>query len=188
VHRILLIVAVLPVVATLVLTWWFGTRVLWAEGKRKCRCDLGKWLPDPEDGKTVHRDEATAREFGEQLRKKALAHWKEQAPKLAKAREGNRAFGMAVPPLTGVVVVFAVVVGRLRPFWGITLFVMATALSAVMSMLSLPSELTAIRRYIQSPAFKGSFPNSYDEEAVIDCALAQAWEAGLPPILKWLRP
>ena len=187
-YRILLIVAVIPVVATIVLTWWFGTRVLWAEGKRQCQCNLSKWLPDPDDDKTVHRSEGTAREFGEQLRKKALTQWKEESPKLAKAREGNRAFGMAVPPLTGLVAVFAMAVGRLKPFWAITAFVMATAVSAVMSMLSLPSELTAVRRYIQSEKFKGSFPNSYDEEAVIECALAQVWESGLPPILKWLQP
>ncbi len=186
--RILLLVSALPIAATIVLTWWFGTRVLWAQGKRMCRADLGKWTPDDEAEGAAQSSEATAKVFGIQVRNQALKAWKEQSPKLAKAREGNRAFGMAVPPLSGVVVVFAAAVGRLPPFGAITIFVMATAISAVLGMLSLPSELTAVRRYIKSDKFKGSFPNSYDEESVIACALAQVWESGLPPILRWLQP
>ena len=185
--RILLIVSVIPIVSAMLATWWFGTRVLWLEGKRKCHCDLGRWLPDPEDNKEVHRSDATAMEFGIQLRKKALIHWNEQSPKMAKAREGNRAFGMAVPPLSAVIAVFAAVVGRIPPFGAIAVFAVATAASAIISMLSLPSELTAVRRYIQSGAIKGSFPNSYDEESVIACALAQVWDSNLPPILKWFQ-
>ena len=187
-YRILLIVSVLPVAATLLLTWWFGTRVLWREGKRLCRADLGTWTPDEETKGAAQSSEATAKVFGIQVRNKALKHWKEQSPKLAKAREGNRAFGMAVPPLSGVIAIFAVVVGRIPPFGAIALFVLGTAVSTIMGMLSLPSELTAVRRYIKSEHFKGSFPNSYDEESVIACALAQVWESGLPPILRWLQP
>lgn len=187
-YRIILIVSLLPILGSLLLSWWFGTRVLWVEGKRQCRCDLGKWYPDPDDEEIVHRDEGNSKEFGQQLRKKALAHWQEHSPKLAKAREGNRTFAMAVPPLSALVAVFAVFAGRIPPFAAIAIFIAGTAISAVIGMLSLPSELTAIRRYIQSKAFKGSFPNSYDEESVIDCALAQAWEASLPSILKWFQP
>lgn len=185
--RILLIVSVIPIVFVMLATWWFGTRVLWLEGKRKCRCNLESWLPDPEDKNEVHRSDATAKEFGIQLRKKALMHWKEQSPKIAKAREGNRAFGMAVPPLSAVIAVFATLVGRIPPFGAIAIFAVATAASTIIGMLSLPSELTAIRRYIQSGAIKGSFPNSYDEESVIACALAQVWDSNLPPILRWFQ-
>lgn len=187
-YRILLIVSALPVAAAILLTWWFGTRVLWAQGKRLCRCDLGKWFADPEDNNIVHRNEATAKEFGDQLRKKALAQWKLDSPKLAKAREGNRVFGMAVPPLTGMVVVFGASVGRIPPFGAIAIFVFATAISTVIAFLSIPSELSAIRSYLKSPSFRDSFPNSYDEESVIACAYAHAWESSLPPILKWLQP
>lgn len=187
-YRILLIVSLLPILGAMLLSWWFGTRVLWAHGKRQCRCDLGKWYPDPDDNQEVHRSDGSSRDFGRQLRRKAMAHWQDNSPKLAKAREGNRSFAMAVPPLIALVAVFAVIAGRIPPFAAIAIFIAGTALSTVIAMLSLPSELTAIRRYIASKAFKGSFPNSYDEQSVIDCALAHAWDSSLPPILKWLRP
>ena len=186
--RILLLVSAIPIVIVIALTWWFGTRVLWSQGKRLCRADLSHWTPDEETKGAAQSSEATSKVFGIQVRNKALKAWKEESPKLAKAREGNRAFGMAVPPLSGVVVVFAVAVGRIPPFGAIAIFVLATAISAVMGVLSLPSELSAIRRYIKSEEFKSSFPNSYDEESIIACALAQVWESGLPPILRWLQP
>ena len=183
--RIILIISVIPIVAAMLVTWWFGTRVLWLEGKRKCRCDLGRWLPDPGDKKEVHRADATAKEFGIQLRKKALKHWKEQSPKIAKAREGNRAIGMIAPPFAAILGIFFIVTGK--PFLAVAIFFAATAISTIMGMASLPAELTAIRRYIQSGAIKGCFPNSYDEESVIACALAQVWDSNLPPILKWFQ-
>ena len=185
-HRILLLVSAIPCAIVIAMTWWFGTRVLWAQGKRMCRADVGKWLPDPNEDKKLQSSEATAKVFGVQVRNKALKHWKKQSPKLAKAREGNRAIGMIAPPFGGIIGIFLVVTAK--PILGLAIFVMATAISAIMGILSLPSELTAIRRYIKSDEFKGSFPNSYDEESVIACALAQVWESGLPPILRWLQP
>ena len=183
-----MLISVVPIVLAVAVTWWFGTRVLWKEGKRLCRCDLGKWLPEPDEESKVHRNEATARQFGIQLRNKALAHWKEESPKLFKARQGNRGLGMIVPPFSGVFAIFTVALGRVTPFWGLAIFFMGTAIPTIMGLLSLPSELTAVRRYIKSGHFKGAFPNSYDEESIIACALAQVWESGLPPILRWLQP
>ncbi|MDX1681436.1 MAG: hypothetical protein R3242_11995 [Akkermansiaceae bacterium] len=184
-YRLLLLLSLLPIILCLLLTWWFGSRVLWAEGKRQCRCNLEKWYPDPEDERRVHRSDGSSSEFGQQLRKKALADWKEHSPKLVKTRESKRAIGMIMPPFGGIIGVFLAVTGK--PILALAAFVGATAISAIIGLLSLPSELTAIRRYIQSKAFKGSFPNSYDEESVINCALAHAWAESLPPILKWFQ-
>lgn len=187
-YRILLFLSILPIAVCLVLCWWFGTRVLWGAGKRDCRCDLGRWLPDPDDGKSVHRAEQTGSQFGASLRRKALAQWQEQQPKAAKARTNHRHFGLAVPPLSGVIAIFAVVVGKVPAFGAIAIFIAATAISCIVGLLTLPNELTIIRRYAGQKSLEGAFPDSEDQETVIRCAMGHAWQSSLPAVLKWFQP
>lgn len=187
-YRLLLLFSVLPIAICLVLCWWSGTRVLWGEGRRTCRCDLGRWLPDPDDKKSVHRAEQSASQFGAALRRKALKQWKEQQPKEAKARTNHRHFGLAVPPLSGIIAVFAVVVGKIPPLGAIAVFIAATAVSCLVGLLSLPKELTVIRRYAAQPSFQGAFPDRDEQERIIRCAMGHAWQACLPAVLKWFQP
>ena len=126
--RLLFIFSAIPIVAALVVRWYFGLRILADEGNRPCRCDLATWMPLPEDSAVIHRAEESAAEFGRQLRLKALAEWREQDPKAAAARENSRRFGMAVPPLSGVIAVFAVLVAKIPIMGGISCVLAATAL------------------------------------------------------------
>ena len=63
----------------------------------------------------------------------------------------------------------------------------ATALSAALGLLSLPPELSAITRAAAKLRKKKSFPRQDDEDAVIRCAMAHAWDAALPPIMRWIK-
>ena len=186
-YRLILILAVLPLVIALVARWWFGLRVLATEGRRACRCDLTHWMPAPGDDAAVHRAENSAAEFGRELRLKALADWHANDPKAAKAREGTRRFGIAVPPLSGIVAIMGVLVGRIPVIGALAILLGACALAAVFSLLTLPAELRAIAQSARAMRQNKSFPAEADGLAVIQCAMAHAWDAALPPILRWLQ-
>jgi hypothetical protein len=185
--RLLLFFSLLPLALALIASWWFGTRVLASHGKRMCRCDLKLWTPAPGDETPVHRTEKTAAEFGNQLRRKALHEWRERDPKSANSREHSRRFGIAVPPLGGVVAVLAVIAGKIPVLGAFAIFIAAVALSAVLGMLALPPELTAIARTSKRIRDQRAFPSSEDSEVVLRCASAHAWEQALPPVLRMLK-
>jgi len=185
--KLLLLFSILPLAAALIARWWFGMRVLAEFGGRPCKCDLGRWMPVAEDTAVAHRAEESAYEFGRQLRIKAMAEWQETDPKAANSRASSKRFGLAVPPLSGIVAVMAVIVAKI-PFMGaISTFLAATALATVLGILSLTPELAAINRSVRKLREARSFPRSDDEEAVIRCAMAHAWKETLPPILGLLQ-
>jgi hypothetical protein len=185
--RLLFFLALLPLAIALAARWWFGVRVLASDGKRPCRCDLTRWLPAPGDAAVIHRAEASAAEFGRQLHLKALAEWRQHDPKAATSRDKSRRFGLAVPPLSGLVAVFAVLVGKVPVFGAITILLGATALATALALLALPAELTAIARTARRIRDEKNFPDRDDQDAVIRCANAHAWDASLPPILRWIH-
>ena len=185
--RLLLFFSLLPLALTLIARWWFGSRVLTSYGKRMCRCDLRLWTPAHDDKTSVHRAEDTAAEFGNQLRRKALHEWQERDPKSANSREHSRRFGIAVPPLGGVVAVLAVIAGKIPVLGAIAIFIAAVALSAVLGILALPPELTAIARTSKRARDQRAFPSSEDSEVIARCASAHAWDQALPPILRMLQ-
>ncbi|MEO5715590.1 MAG: hypothetical protein ABIT37_19080 [Luteolibacter sp.] len=185
--RLLFLFSAIAIAAVLIARWWFGLRVLLTEGKRPCRCDLARWMPSPEDAAVIHRAEGTADEFGKQLRQKALAEWKELDPKGAASRESSQRFGLAVPPLSGIVALMAMFVAKIPIFGALAAFLAATSLSAVLGMLSLAPELQAIMSAARKLRENKSFPNRDDEDAVIQCAIAHAWKESIPPILKMIQ-
>ena len=172
--RLLFLFSILPIAAAFIARWWFGLRVLAEVGGQECRCDLEKWMPSPDDSAVTHRAEGTANEFGRQLRLKALAEWRERDPKAAAAWESSRRFGMAVPPLCGIVAILAVMVAKIPILGAIALLLAATALAAVLGLLSLPPELLAITAAAKKLRETRSFPRREDEDRVIRCAIAHA--------------
>lgn len=185
--RILLFISLFPIAIALIARWWFGLRILAGDGKRPCRCDLTRWFPSPDDAAIIHRAEASAGEFGRQLRLKALAEWHTSDPKAASSRENTRRFGLAVPPLSGVVAVFALMVAKIPVVGAIAILLASSALSAALGLLSLPPELSAIARTARRVREEKNFPNGDDEDAVVRCAIAHAWDEALPPILRWIH-
>lgn len=185
--RLLLFLSLFPIAIALAARWWFGIRVLASIGSQSCRCNLERWFPSPGDEAVVHRAENTAIEFGRELRTKALAEWAERDPKAAKSREGTRRFGMAVPPLSGIIVIFAVLVGKIPIIGAFAILIAATALSAILGLLTLPPELSAISKTARRIREDRSFPAGDEGDAVVRCALAHAWDQALPPILRWMH-
>lgn len=185
--RLLFLFSVVSIAAVLIARWWFGMRVIQTEGPRPCRCDLGIWMPAPEDSAVIHRAEGTAEEFGKQLRLKALAEWKERDPKASASHESSKRFGVAVPPLSGIVALMAMLVAKIPIIGAIAAFLAATSLSSVLGILSLAPELQAILIFSRKVRENKSFPRRDDEDAVIQCAIAHAWKEALPPVLRMLQ-
>jgi hypothetical protein len=184
--RLLFLLSAIPIISALIARWFFGNRVLAKYGQRLCRCNLDKWIPTPNDPTLIHRNEDTAQEYGRQLRLKALTTWKETEPPAAAARENNRRFGMAVPPLTGIVALMAVLIAKIPIIGGISIMLVATAIAALLGILSLPQELAAIAKASKKARASRFFPHTDDFEAISRCAIAHAWKETLPPIFKLL--
>ena len=185
--RLVLILSLIPLLIGLLARWWFGARVLGLEGNRTCRCDLTRWRPAPGDTATVHRAEGTAAEFGHQLRTKAIADWRQEAPRAVKSRESSYRFGQAVPPLSAIIAIFAAIVGKVPVFGAFDILLGATALATALALAALPAELAAIARTARTITSENHFPNSDDRDSVIRCANAFAWTAALPPILRFIH-
>lgn len=186
VFRLLLLLSLVPIVIAIAVRWWYGSRILRSTGSRVCHCNLETWMPAPGDDATLHRAEDSAANFGMQLRLKALADWEERDPKAAKARDSNRRFGMIAPPFSAIIAIFAVVVGKIPFTAALTIFLGMTAIAAAMNLLAIAPELAAITRAAKKTRDQRAFSMRDDEEAVINCSLAHAWEDSVPTVLKWL--
>lgn len=179
-----MMVSLFPLALGLLLRWWHAARVLAAMGERPCRCDLRRWLPAAGDPAVVHRAESTASEFGRDLRAKAMLAWMADDARAARSREGPRRFGMLVPPLSAVIAILAVVVGKVPAMALFAAPMVATAVAVIFGLLALPAELAVIAKYAAKVRDQRAFPDRDDEDAVIDCALAHAWELAMPPVLR----
>jgi len=185
--RLLMIFSILPIGAALLLRWWFGTRVLATLGGRPCRCDLIRWDRALGSSQQVGpSQDAPAGEFGHQLRLAALAQWQRDDRKRAAARESSRRFGMAVPPFSAMVAVFAMILAKIPVAGAIAIFIAATALATAFGLLTLGEELRAISRSARALREARAFIRSDDEDAVIQAAIARAWCEALPRVLQML--
>lgn len=148
--QFLLLPSLLVIAAALAFRWWFGVRI-WKE-----------------------YDEST-RQAGLALRDEALARWKKTDPKGAAARAGALRFGLATPPLSALVAVFAILVGKLPVTGAIAVVLAVTAIACAFGFLSLPGELAALERIRdrQEP-----------EDGKLRAAQAEAWNLCLPPALR----
>lgn len=185
--RLLLMISILPIAAAMALRWWFGVRVLREAGGQPCRCDPERWnkvlgeCPPPLAGQEV-----PVVEFGNRLRLAALAQWRQRDPKRAAARESTHRFGLAVPPFTAMVAVFAVILAKIPLSGALAVVIAATALATAFGMLSLGAELSAIGQAARALRQARAFIRSDDEDAVIRAAVARAWCEAVPRILQML--
>lgn len=181
--RLLIMISVLPLAAGLVLRWWYGLRVLQVRGRALVRPAGERWLEMAGEG----GPEMEASEAGARLRVAALREWLGNEPRAAKAREGARKFGVAVPPLAMVVAAMGVIAGRVPVMVAMAAVLAAVALATVFGLLSLGAELRAVASTAKRVREARVFRRSDDEEAVIECAAAHAWNEAVPPVLRWLK-
>lgn len=181
--RFLFLFSALALAAAILARGWFGKRVLAAEGSRPCRANPARWremMGEESPG------EATAEVCGKRLWLAAMTCWKRDDPRAARAREAARRFGLAVPPLTLVVLAFAVALAKLPLFGALAIALGMTALSACVGLLSIGAELRAVARYAREVRELHAFARLEEEESAIACAQAEAWMQALPPILRWI--
>lgn len=152
--NLLLIPSLLGIAAALGLRWWFAIRIL---------ADLS----------------APEREAAVLLRKQALDHWRTTDRRAAASRAGTLRFGLATPPLSLLVALFAILVGKIQVLPALAIVLAITAIASALGILTLPAELAAIQR------FKTDAPVS---DAVRRAALAEAWNQAIPPALRSLFP
>ncbi len=185
--RLLILLAALPIIAAFVARWWFGMRVLAASGRRQCRCDMERWHSAFGAKNLPVVKEADAKLYAGFLRKCALEDWKTRDPKAAASREGVRRFGMAVPPLSLMIAVLAIFVGKIPVTGAIAIFLLAIAFSAFVSYLSIAPELMAILATARRLRDSRVFHRRDDEDAVISATTALAWKQAAPPVFNLIQ-
>jgi len=185
--RLLILLAIVPIIAAFVARWWLGMRILAATGKRQCRCDLEKWHEAFGAENLPVSNEADAKVYAELLRKSALEDWKTREPKAAASREGARRFGMAVPPLSLMIAVLAIIVGKIPITGAIAIFLLAIAFSVFISYLSIAPELKAVLTTARRLRDTGVFYRRDDEDAVIQVTTALVWKEAAPPVFNLIQ-
>lgn len=185
--RVLIILAILPIIVAFGARWWFGMRILSSSAKRQCRCDLEKWNKAFGNKNLPVEKETDAASYARLLRKSALEDWKTREPKAAATREGTRRFGMAVPPFAAMIAILGMLVGRI-PFIGvIAIFLFAIAFAVIVSYLSIAPELKAMLTTARRLRDTGVFYRRDDEDAVIASITALTWKESAPPVFNLLQ-
>jgi hypothetical protein len=184
--RILYIPCILVIAAAVIARVWFGKKIVLGKGEQPCKVDVDRWSDLLATTVNLPTCEAKAAELGRQLRKSAIVQWQQRDPKAARARDAAKRFGMAVPPLTIAVVLFALIAARIPVSGAIAIFLAATALSSVLGLLSIGAELRAVAVLARTLREHRAFPRRDDEDSVISCAVAEVWLDALPPILRWI--
>lgn len=185
--RLLIIIAVVPILITFILRWWFGLRHIASLKTQQCTCNLEKWQDTLGDGYLPASSSGDLIIYADLLRKSALADWKIRDSKTAISREASRRFSMAVPPLTAMIVILGAVVGRVPPVYAIAIFLLSIAFTASVSYLSLAPELKAILVTSRRVRDRRIFPRKDDEDAVIQTAISLAWKEAAPPIFNLIQ-
>lgn len=182
--RLLFIISILPIIAAIVARWYFGLRVISKAGRLPCTVDPIRWKVYLGEKPALETSSAPAMELGKVLRVAALEEWKAREPKRAASRESARKFGLAVPPLSLVIAIFAFLLAKI-PFMGaVSILFASTALSAAFGLITLGAELRAIAATTRKLRESRAFMRRDEEEAVADCAVAHAWSESIPPILR----
>ncbi len=162
-HRLLILLSVLMIGAALVARWWLALR------------------PLAQAIDQSHNDAVTASRRGEELLQQALVQWQRDDPRSAAVRNAQLRFGMAAPPLSLLIAIFASAVGRIPFVMAMAIPLAATALAVIVGISGLPRELEAVSRYIAGQ------PADRRDDAGARFALAHAWNRAFPAALRWLQ-
>ena len=94
---------------------------------------------------------------------------------------------MAVPPLSLLIVILGVIVGRVPAIWAIPVFLLAIAVSVVFSYLSIAPELNAMLMASRRLRASGAFHRRDDEDAVIAATTALVWKESAPHVFNLIQ-
>ena len=184
--RLIFILSVLPILAAVVAAWWFGARVLARWGGAPCRVDVGRWQRLFGADADRLEEDMTAAALAREIHRRAITQWKREDPRAAAARAGAKRFGMAVPPMSVLVMALGALAGRLPVFGAVAGVLGAVALASVFMILSIGAELSMILALMRQLQERRVFIRSDDERAVAECLTAWVWEDSIPPVLRFL--
>jgi hypothetical protein len=107
-------------------------------------------------------------------------------PDLLKWRQWAVRFSWAFPVFTLVVVVFAVVVAKMPPGWGIAVAMAALGLGSGMALASLQIEIQASQMMAAIIDESRIFPRLRESESVAQACKALAYRHAVPGAIEWL--
>ena len=125
-------------------------------------------------------DVRDAAALGSALRDSGLRLLEADGLVLAKSRRTGWWSLRILPGLLAVVLVFVVVTTRFPTYWAIAVAFVLVAMHVVLRVSGLSVELKAVQRAREELAKKGGFRRMSEEEAVVGCAKASAWDTILP--------
>lgn len=213
-HRLLLLFALLPLLAALILRKIYADRVLRrsrslvlsTDGAALAKRMLSSMGQDQTELRVIQREWAGAAESGEnwlslpskQAEGDSVANHGQVALRVglyflsmrdqaavARRRWALR-FGHAFPIFTSVVCVFAVLVGKLPFIWLMSVILASLGLAACAQALTLATNLQASALAAVILEKKRIYPRLSDEESVVAAARAWAWHAIVPGLISRL--
>ncbi|BDS06438.1 hypothetical protein NT6N_14780 [Oceaniferula spumae] len=215
-HRLLLFLSLLPLLVAVILRKFNGDRVLHTIKDKRLTISAGdlarkmldsvsqqaveiksparRWVASPDLGQQwliISPDTATgvsARSHGESAMKVGLYLLSLRDPKAIARRAWAIRFGHVFPVFTTVVMVFALVVGRVPALWALAIVMTSLALAACAQIFTLTAERQAAELACVVIEKKRTLPRLSDEEAVVAATKAWAWRSILPGILSRLAP
>lgn len=212
-HRLLLLFSLVPLLVAIILRKLNGDRILRREGKqllnlpaektaRKMLDSMGCKQVDIKQKKSLWSTGAATQKHLElpdftknknhpgTVESHALAALRvgifllaQREPSLAARRDWALRFGHVFPVFTVIVTVFALVVGKLPPVWGLSIIVGSLGIAACAQVLALACELRAATLASVVLEKKRIFARLSEEEAVVTATRAQAWRAIVPGLL-----
>lgn len=210
-HRLLLFVSLLPLLAALILRKLNADRVLRVARGRQLHlkpADLARRMLDSAghqevDVRTVRRVWAggattggdwislpaasaagdSAADHGVAALRVGLYLLSRRNPVALARRRWATRFGHVFPIFTAIVVVFAVAVAKLPMFWGLSIVVGSLGLAACAQILTLTTELQSAALACLLLEKKRTLPRLSDEEAVVAATRAWAWHSIVPGLL-----
>ena len=210
-HRLIIILSILPILAALFCRKFFADRVFYSlkqETLRISAYQLARGMLDSMDQEQIDikkkklswaglqsftkdtitlspdiADNPSANAHGKAALEVGLFLLSQRSPAITARRQWAVRFGQVFPIFTIVVAIFAVVVAKLNPGWILTVVVASLAAASCAQILTLMANKQAADLASVILNKKRLFPRLHDEETVITATKAWAWRGIVPGIL-----
>ncbi len=178
--KLVILLALLPLIGAWLGRHWFWTRVRLEGTRRDCgisvkelRQRLG--LPPGRRGSESH-----AAALGNALRECGLALLEQEGDALAKARVKGSFLTRALPALVAIVAVFAIFSKRVPAGWAIAGALSVLGFWTLLRLTGMAVEWRAVARGAEVMKASRPLKRMSDEEEVLRCAKASVWNTVWP--------
>ena len=178
--KLVIILALIPLLGAWLARQWFWTRVRLEGLRRDCGtsvADFRQRLGLPPGRRAAATDAAA---LGNALRECGLALLEKEGHPLAKARLTGALVTRALPALVGVITVFAVLSQRVTGGWALAGALGAMAAWTLLRLGGMAVEWRAVARGAEALRQSRALKRADDEEEVVRCAKASVWSTVWP--------